>query len=154
MLKPNDILSSEFLDFQIFPPVEPEILLQQSIGENNKGLLVVIFEEETRTELLPFLTKILGAVKYDLSQDAQVIKITDETAFSLMSLCHKSKKEVKNVIFFGQNPKQVGLNLNVQKYQPLTINDQTFLFADDLGAVHDDVALKKMLWSCLQKIFK
>lgn len=152
-IKPNEILNSDFLDMKLFPHSEPSTLLQHCVGENEKGLLVVIFEEETRTELLPFLTKILGAVQYDLARDAVTIKITNKTVFSLMNLCNQAEKPITQVIFFGQSPKQVGLNLAVQKYQPLTIAEKNILFADNLAAIHDDTNLKKALWGCLQAMF-
>jgi len=137
----------------LFPLIEPSILLQQSVGENKKGLLVVIFEEETRSELLPFLTKILGAVQYDLARDAQTVNITDKTVFSLMNLCNYAEKEINQVLFFGQSPKQVGLNLSVQKYQPVAVGGKRILFADDLAVIHDDTELKKALWASLQAMF-
>ena len=154
MFQPNDVLNSDFLDFKLFPIAEPKILLKQSIGENNKGLLVIILEDETRPELLPFLTKILAAVQYNLEADAKVLKITNQTVFSLMNVCSQLEKEVKDVIFFGQHPKQVGLNLQVKKYQPIAIGGERILFADDLAEVHDDLEKKKLLWGCLQAIFK
>lgn len=151
--KPNKRLNYDFMNIKLFPLAEPSVLLQQTVGENEKGLLVVIFEEETRTELVPFLTKILGAVQYDLARDAQTIKITNKTVFSLMNLCNHLDKEVNQVLFFGQSPKQVGLNLNVQKYQSVVIGGKKILFADDLAVIHDDTELKKALWGSLQAMF-
>ena len=154
MIKQNDVLNSGFLDMKIFPHTEPEVLLKQAEGKNAKGLLVVIFEDETRPELLPFLSKILSAVQYDLTQDAQLLKITDKTVFSLMSLNNEAKDGIQQVIFFGQTPKQVGLNLNIQKYQPLSVAGKNILFADDLAVIHDDSNLKKSLWMSLKAMFE
>jgi hypothetical protein len=154
MIKPNEILNSAFLDMKIFPHTEPDILLKQAEGGNAKGLLVVIFEDNTRPELLPFLEKILSAVQYDLTQDAQLLKITDKTVFSLMSLDNEAKNGIQQAIFFGQTPKQVGLNLNIQKYQPLPVAGKNILFADNLAIIHDDNNLKKSLWMSLKAMFE
>lgn len=153
MIKPNEILNSGFLDMKIFPHTEPEILLQKAIGNIEKGLLVVILDNDARPELLPFLEKILKAVQYDLNQDAHLLKITDKTVFSLMSLNNLSKDSIKQAIFFGQTPKQVGLNLKAQKYQPLSVAGKNILFADDLAVIHDDTELKKSLWMSLKAMF-
>ncbi|MFT4758214.1 MAG: hypothetical protein ACI9XO_001354 [Paraglaciecola sp.] len=153
MIKPNEISNSGFLDMKIFPHTEPDVLLKQTIGENAKGLLLVVFVDESRPELLPFLEKILKAVQYDLNQDAQVLKITNKTVFSLMTLNNHANDSIKQVIFFGQTQKQVGLNLNVQKYQHLAVAGKNILFADDLAVIHDDANLKKALWESLKAMF-
>ena len=153
MLQPNEILNSEFLDFKLFPLAEPKILLQQCIGQNQKGILVVIFEDDRRTELLPFLGSILKAIHCDLNSDAMVLTITNKTVFSLTQFCSQAEIEARNIIFFGQHPKQVGLVVQTKKYHPLTIDQKTILFADDLAKIHDNLPLKKSLWICLKNIF-
>jgi hypothetical protein len=107
----NFILSNNFLDFQIFAPIETEELLQQCFGNNNKHLLIISRKSEQDTELWDLLQKILGAVKYDLKNDAIHLVLQPNQQFCLADLL--KKHSIKKIISFGIAPKTAGLNFDV-----------------------------------------
>lgn len=144
-------MSNNFLDFQIFAPIETEELLQQCFGNNNKHLLIISRKSEQDTELWDLLQKILGAVKYDLKNDAIHLVLQPNQQFCLADLL--KKHSIKKIISFGIAPKTAGLNFDVTPYQSFVFDNKTYLFAHNLKAISEKPHLKKQLWGELQRMF-
>ena len=151
MSKQNNIPNYIFKNVQIFAVNDSQMLLQNAIGSNSKGLLVVA--NTPRPELITLLEKILKAVHHDLSHDALLLNIQKPTPLSFVDLCRKSDSSITKAIFFGQSPASVGLNINATLYQYITLDQYQILFVDDLARIHDDQQLKQKLWKSLQEMF-
>jgi len=151
MEKENIVLNSQIVDYDLFPLATPENIQSQVEGSANKKLLLLLNQSDQQPELIAFLTKILGAVKYDLSQDAGLLVVTPATQLSLVAYCRHASME--QVIIFGLSPKDLMLNINVVKNQPLSMSGVQFLFTDPLAEMQNNAALKKPFWGAMQGMF-
>lgn len=141
--QPNGIL-----DFEVFPLKEN--LLAEGMGNNRKGLFVASAGAE-EPALKELLSKMLQAAKFDMAEDALVCWITTEQLFSFASL--RNEAGFSNALFFGVSPKQAGLNLNVQPYQPLSLGGVTYLFSASLAELQANPTLKRPLWEGMKAMF-
>ncbi len=149
MISGAEVSQSGMFDFKIYPVDKVEISAGK--GLNKKGLLVAMAGTEA-PELLAFLEKVLQAVGYDLQEDALSIWVTSAEPFWFKGLDQAAG--FSHAIFFGIPPAQAGLNLQAQLYQPVSIADKTFLFADNLQKIQENPPLKRPLWEALKTIFK
>ena len=151
MIKKNDILSSDFIDFKIFACADGKNASEQPSITGNGNTLIVMYATENEESNLSFLSKILSAVKLDLSKDVSLIKATPKDRLSFISL--KTNSTIEKVILFGIQPKHLGINIDLKAYTPTAFQDCVFLLTHDLGAIESDTNKKKALWSCLQEIY-
>lgn len=146
----------QFLDFQIFPQIDSEKLLNSAKGSNQKKLLIVLkkLDPDKKEELLELLFRILKAVEYDLHQDALLIELTDEEGFSFVRF--QAKTKIEKMIVFGIDPKKCGLNFSVKLYEEKKFQDWSFLFANDLQEIAADInnKLKRPLWIAVKKMLE
>lgn len=154
----NDISQSAFLDFSVVPIKEPYEILEKCSGSNQKKLLVVFDENDESEERVEFLKKILAAAKFEINEDILLLKVTPKTAFSFIALRTKIAQThpsggIDNLLVFGFEPKNFGLNLQVHKYVPFHFYDSGFLFADGLSMIEKDKALKGALWNGMKELF-
>ena len=151
MIKKNDILSSSFLDFQIFAPSDHKT--EQIVpGQSNQFTSLVVYQPEAKNEELEtFLSNILTAAKLDMSKDVFLLKTTIESGFSFSKM--KTNATIEKVIIFGIPPGKLGINLDLQWYVPMTFQNRIFLLANSLSVIRSDVNKKRALWSCLQEIY-
>jgi hypothetical protein len=54
---------------------------------------------------------------------------------------------------FGVPLSSINLSIMLSPYQPQKIDNIWFLMAENLVVVESDVAHKRSLWECLQKMF-
>ena len=143
----------QFFDFQIFPQIDSEKLLNSASGSNQKNLLLVLkkLSPDKRLELLELLSKILKAVHYDLEKDALLIELTEKDAFSFVRF--QTKTMIEKMIVFGIEPKNCGLNLSIKLYQEKHFQNWSFLFANDLQEIALDKNKKALLWNALKIMF-
>ena len=152
----NDISRGQFMDFSVVHLKEPKEILEKCIGSNQKKLLVVYNEKDESPERTEFLKKILGAAKFDMSEDILLLKLTEKEPFSFISLRTKAADHlggIDNMLVFGFEPSHFGLNLDVQKYQSFSFYDSGFLFADALSVLEKEKQLKGALWGGMQALF-
>lgn len=142
-LQPNGIL-----DFEVYPLKEN--IISGGIGNNRKGLFVGCAgaEEPATMELL---SKMLQAAKFDMAEDALVCWLANKQAFNFSMLRHEVPFTA--AMFFGIAPKQAGLNLNAQAYQPLSIGGVAYLFSASLSEIIANPALKRPLWEGMKGMF-
>jgi hypothetical protein len=154
----NDISQGTFFNFSVFPLIDPIEILKRCSGTNLKNLLVVINVNEESEERLEFLTKILSAAKFDIKEDILLLKLSPKEAFGFIDLHTKVTQShpsggINNLLVFGFEPKQFGLNVEVQKYNPFHFYKIGFLFADGLSMIENDKSLKGALWGGMKKLF-
>ena len=142
-------MNSQFLDFKIIHKEEIAVILNRCKGLNKRQVFLLYDQKEI--DQLPFLSKILAAVKLDLTEDLLVLEGDSSTNFSFFEL--QSEQQTDKVIIFGYAPKTLGIHLLMNKYEVSTINDCQFLFADDLEQISNDKQLKGKLWGALKKMF-
>ena len=152
----NDISRGQFMDFSVVHLKEPKEILEKCKGSNQKKLLVVYNEKDESSERTEFLKKILGAAKFDMSEDILLLKLTSKEPFSFIALRTKAADHlggIDNMLVFGFEPTFFGLNLDVKKYHPFHFYNGGFLFADALSVLEKEKQLKGALWGGMQELF-
>lgn len=144
-------MNPTILNPQLFVLPEPENCLSKLSGSNLKQFLVIYSNEDQNEEHLLLLKKILAAVKFDMDTDILLLELSpkDHSSFSTI----KSKNEIKHTLILGMPPQQLGLQFDLQQYQPTQHMGCTFLSADTLAAISNDKSLKGMLWNALKQMF-
>lgn len=99
-------------------------------------------------EVKTFLLKMLGAVKHDLSN---TLLIHSNAEISFQQIAKKGK--ATKIISFGNSRKQLGLNLNLKRYQLFQIQNIDCLFIDHLALLMTDQKRKARLWSLMKQMF-
>ena len=148
----NNILSNQFLDYSVIALQDVEEVINNCTGSNQKKLLVVYNSNNTKTESIEFLKKILSAAKFDIKDDILLLGTTSKQGFSFISM--KTKVAFDNLLVFGFPPSYFGLNIAISSYQPIHFNNCGFLFADDLEILESDKQLKGALWLGMKELFK
>lgn len=150
MIKNNEPLLPDFLNFDVYPFDEKgwEDWCQ---GTNEKETLIIISAADNTDELTAFLTKIIGAVKYDLARDTLLCVLPDDRKLSLQTIL--KKQPIKKVLIFGVGLKKLALHLQFPLYQPIKWNSLELLQADPLSKIAKNTPLKGALWNALQAIF-
>jgi DNA polymerase III psi subunit len=124
------------------------------VNENKRYPLLTLIENPSADYLSPqeeeFLEKILKAVHIKI-EEIKVINVASpkpENYFeSLQEL------PAKRVINFGTSFEKINLPLHFDKYMPVAQQGITFLMADSLDTISQDLEKKKQLWKALQQIF-
>lgn len=142
-------MNSQFLDFKIIHKEEIAAIIAQCTGLNKQGIFLLYDAKEA--EQLPFLSKILAAVKLELAKDLLVLEGQTTSTFSFFDL--KDQQNIGKAIIFGYAPNKLGLHLQINKYELTTINGCQFLFADTLENISTDKLLKGKLWGALKVLF-
>jgi hypothetical protein len=119
-------------------------------GDFAKNILVVALAEPQTVENRAFITKVLSAANLDLLKDTFFVEISGSTALN----CFNDLPErPKFILVFGLPPKQVGLQAAVQAYQPLQLQNTTWVFADALSILEPNRDKKGQLWTILKSLF-
>ena len=148
----DNVLSNQFLDYSVIPLQNVDEVINSCIGSNQKKLLVVYNSNNTKTESIEFLKKILTAAKFDIKDDILLLGTTSKRGFSFISM--RTKVAFDNILVFGYPPSYLGLNIELNAYQPIHFNDCGFLFADDLEMLQSDKQSKGALWLGMKELFK
>ena len=143
-------MNTSFLDFKLIQIAETEKILSQCKGRASKGIFICYPSNDN--DQREFLAKILSAVGLDLNTEVQSLEKTPENDFSFSRLNRENK--LSKVFLFGIHPKSIGLQIQIQKYQPFMLNNCLFLIGDDLTSISQNQASKKLLWAALKGIFE
>ena len=151
MKKENNISIQHFFTDSLFvlPAQNPPIV--NDIKSEQKQILVLYQDDKDQQELLDLLKKILIAIQLDIDKDIILVRSKKEDLYSFIRM--RTKIEIKQILVFGLNAKQLGLNIQAELYQILSFEACQFLFVDALSKIATDQKLKGALWTCLQSMF-
>lgn len=119
-------------------------------GNNLKHCLLLVESNEAVLEaaLKGLLEKIMGAVKRSMD-DVLLVNVKDASIEQIDALL--SEQNHRHLIAFGTN-KIAALN-NASLYQLIEVNRKSYLKADALAAIAQNVDMKKALWGTLKAMF-
>lgn len=121
---------------------------QSDLIEQVKDKAVLIFcnteLSETESDLL---TKILGAIQYDLTKDALIVSLEEKDQVHVAPLLVES---IQLVVAFGCAPAQLQTHIADQKYKAQHLLSRKFIFSDPLAALLENKTLKMALWNALK----
>jgi DNA polymerase III psi subunit len=131
--------------------IPEKLLLENARGGFARRVLVIVQAEPIHPNNLAFLTKILLAAGLDLEQDTLLVEIPeyDQTSF----LPAAKEKQPASILVFGASPKQLGINAQIQFYQPTLFYGINFLFSEKLSTLEPDKTRKANLWQALRQMF-
>lgn len=125
----------------------------KTIGENKKGVVILVTLPEDQFEKLPqlqFLNKILGAIGLQPNDVAYLNNVSGAIArFEDM----QQELTVNYIISFAS---RLDTDLPHDKftlYNPVMVGSVPVLFSQALAILEHDVEHKKQLWGALQRIF-
>ncbi|GAB4249490.1 MAG: hypothetical protein Kow0027_12430 [Saprospiraceae bacterium] len=144
----NDIPTSQFFDFEIFP-LDDEFT-GKITGGNKRNILVLTIPAPDQSDH-QFLGKVLSAVQVAIDDDIALATAEKAHNFNLVELVGVTGAKV--VLIFGVKPLSYGLNINMKLYQPVLHNGTKYLLCNQLGEIAQNQQLKRHLWSALQQIF-
>lgn len=147
----NTPLLSDFLDFDVYPNMSNTNDLNYIHDNNAKNTLIVV--HSTDIDSLEFLTKILKAINFDITQDVILLSIDKGQKVRLTDIKKNVNNSIENVLLFGISSDELGVQFNLPSYYSLKINNTNFLRADALATVSKNQTKKKQLWQSLQKMF-
>lgn len=148
----NFILNSKFFDSTVVrvPESEPETSLYS--GSNQKKLLIVSqMDTNQKTTDIAFLKKIFASVSVDLERDASLMVLTQNKEFSWKSIT--KSVDFDQLIFFGKDPKKIGLQFHYEWYNIFEHQQCRFLIAEPLDLIAADRSRKGSLWAALKEMF-
>lgn len=151
-MKPlESTLLPDFLNFDVFPNVEIDAVVNCIYEKNAKKTLIIV--NNNNAEELDFLGKILKAIQYDISEDVILFPLEKEKHINLSAFNKKFPTEIDFVLLFGIEANQLDLQFKLPNYYPLKVNNMTFLSADSLASISKNKNLKMKLWGNLQQLF-
>ncbi len=151
-------------EYKIFITPEKDETTSYFEGNAKASILIGIFDEKSEALML-FLEKILASVKLNLHKDCRIVYFSslkssenfdndDSPHLNYPSFIHISQDpQVRQAIFFGIQPKDLGLNIETPQYFITEIGNCYLLFADKLTIIEKSPDLKKALWGCLKGLF-
>ncbi len=123
-----------------------------SIATDNPKKLCLVYDVQHDTKAChDFLEKVFKAVLLDFQQQCSKVILENGNGFSLTSTFIYEQHEIW--ICLGIDPKNLGLNIELNKYGPVSFQGNQLLWADDPVEILNDPNLKKQLWVSLQKLF-
>lgn len=142
-----------FLDFDYYDIAPDEMvgLNTRLLGKNKKKLLILTTKEDAEDDNAKTTLKaILKAIKFDMEEDCAILPFNKNESIAFQKL---PLADCTQIISFGINPKQMGLQIQHHPYTSLKLLEKELLFADSIGTIASDVSKKKLLWAALQTIF-
>ncbi len=125
-----------------------------SIGENRKGLIVLVTLPDAAFKALPedqFLTKILAAIGFGPEDVAFVNNVSGAvTKFEAL----RETTKTNYIISFAS---RLDTDLPHEKftlYNPVPVDGIPVVFSQSLAVLDGDQDQKKLLWGALQRVFK
>lgn len=150
-------MNPSFIDFTLYRLPDDPFPRERMLGEGQRHIwLLYEAKPEEAEELSAFLGKILQAAKIDRLRDAISIVITPGESISLHQL--PAWEEASHLFLFGLKPADLGLNIQLQAYQPTPFAGTTLLWSDALQAIQEErqkggKQMSGQLWRALQQLF-
>ncbi|OIN57457.1 hypothetical protein [Arsenicibacter rosenii] len=130
-------------------PVPQPPVAQPAPAVINQKVLILADEELTASDLL-FLEKILKAVNLNLD-GVELMNLHRIGHIDFADVLRG--KYIHHFITFGVPFRRIGLDIMMDRYQPVRFEGISFLMADSLPTVEADQNLKRALWHSLKRVF-
>lgn len=145
-MQENYLPNNDFFDFEVYHlPNAKEADYLQKIEKP-----IVVWLKNASEDELALLAKIFQAVGKNMEQDACIINEENLPLYKNIT----ANPHVKKVLFFGVNPHEIGLLMQVKGYMIIPFQGKDLLFSHSLKVIGQDVDKKKQLWGQLQGMFK
>ena len=145
-----------YLDFDLYAKPERLFKATDLSGLGQAGIFIVYDPGQASNNNLDYLKKILGAAKIELENDTYFVALSHEEELQLDK--RQFPTEIKYILMFGVQPKQLSLNFILPPYQVKVYQGETYLVVDALGLIQEERQAgnnKKAaaLWLALKQMF-
>ena len=127
------------------PPTTPVI------SPKIRQKVLLLADEALEPSSLLFLEKILNAVNLDIT-GVDLLNLHGAGDIDFAAVLRD--KHIHHFITFGVPFERVGLDIMMDRYQPVRFEGITFLIADALPVIEANQTLKRSLWSALKRVFQ
>ena len=86
----------------------------------------------------------------NLEQDTLCVPLTQDMPCSFRSL---NEFNAKHLFVFGLTPQQMGIQAQINNYEPVQLNNCQLFFADNLHELSNNPNKKRALWNYLKEVF-
>lgn len=115
-----------------------------------KHKVLLLADEDLDPSSLLFLEKVLNAVNLDIT-GVDLLNLHGAGDIDFADLLRG--KHIHHFITFGVPFERVGLDIMMDRYQPVRFEGITFLIVDALPVIEANQKLKRSLWEALKRIF-
>jgi len=145
-----------YLDFDLYAKPERQLKATDLSGQGQAGIFIAYDPGIKAADNLAYLKKILGAAKVDLDSDTYFLAVKKEEQLQLDK--RQFAHEIKYVLLFGVQPKQLSLNFILPPYQVKSYQGETYLIVDALELIQEERKANNnkkagALWLALKQIF-
>jgi DNA polymerase III psi subunit len=137
--------------------IEPEPVLpagvlptQPILSPKIKQKVLLLADEALDPSSLLFLEKILNAVNLDIT-GVDLLNLHGVGDIDFAAVLRG--KHIHHFITFGVPFERIGLDIMMDRYQPVRFEGITFLIADALPVIEANQKLKRALWESLKRVF-
>ena len=109
---------------------------------------IVLHEETLNDQANDLLEKILGAIKVDLSKEVLMLQLKKTDQLHLGKILRNNN--IRLILNFACNAKQLKLNIQNNKYQVLHLGVTKYIHSDHINALEKNKQLKMLLWNALK----
>lgn len=141
-----------FYDYKSYTLPDNSKYYSSLSGKNEKAVLVCISGVSDPNEDLVFLKKVIGACGLDAEKDTHILILNTTDPFSFNEW--KKTNKVDKLIVFGMPPEQLGLFFQCSVYHPITVNNCTFLFCENIHKIRPNEVAKRNLWNAMKNLFQ
>lgn len=113
--------------------------------------VLLLADEELDPSSLLFLEKILNAVNLDIT-GVDLLNLHGAGDIDFAAVLRD--KHIHHFITFGVPFERIGLDIMMDRYQPVRFEGITFLIADALPVIEANQTLKRLLWGALKRVFQ
>lgn len=140
------------LDADIFNVPEQDLTSAMIKGEGKKKLLLLARKSDLLEGGKEKLGAIIKAINYDINEDCYIC-IFDDHKVNLPIGPILRKLEIKDLIVFGVNPKEIGFYIQAKLYTNFNFENVSFILSHRIHEMNANRQFKLALWGCLQKQF-
>lgn len=147
----NLISDTEVFGVNIIQSPDLAGLEDMFLGEGSGGHLIVSLKDEHTNNNHTFLKKVFQAVNLNISTDSYLLELEVNQKIALGPVLRH--KGINSIIVFGLATENLGMHLQLQRYQIASLETQKILLADDLHTIQSSEKLKRALWNNLKEMF-
>ena len=140
-------MNIQFFDFEIF---DLEGSSEVNIFGSESSDLLLLIEEEEFTIHKELISKIMGAINYNIDNDIRICLLRQAQNVNLAQLVGEG---INYVIAFGINPKNLSLNASFKANYFYKTESFEIMLSHSLTELNENKVYKKSLWTELQKKF-
>ncbi len=126
--------------------------IEYDTANEKDNTLIILNSSEVDLKNSEFFTKILSSVNLQRAANCSFLEVTENDQISIALLINS--KKFNRYIFFGLEPINLGLSLQLQQFKVLEIDQLKFIKLPSLNNISQSLDFKKKLWEVLKEIYK